>query len=152
MKTFLSFLSIAFASVLLLGGCASNNTTKHDPAPSSPAGHVWTLAAIGGESVVLPEGGRAPDLHFSPDGLSVSGYTGVNGFSGRSDFNGKNLKFGPLATTRRAGPEELMQIESRYTSALTNVSGWKIERRQLVLLIGEQPALVFELQPARVQL
>lgn len=153
-------LSLAAISSLLLGGCASNNTTKFDLAPASPAGHAWTLAAVRGEPVVLPElasqmpegAQRIPEIRFSADGLSVSGYTGVNGFSGRSDFNGEKLKFGPLATTRRAGPPELMTLENHYTAALTNVTAWKIEHRQLLLLIDGEPVLVFELQPARVQL
>lgn len=152
MKTSLSIFSVAFASVLLLGGCVSNEATRRDPAPSSPAGHVWTLASIQGEGVVLPDGAQVPDLRFAPDGLSVSGFTGVNGFSGRAEFDGNDLRFGPLATTRRSGPVELMQIEGRYTAALTNVSAWRIEHRQLVLLAGDVPVLVFELQPPRVQL
>ncbi|EIQ01828.1 heat shock protein [Opitutaceae bacterium TAV1] len=135
---------------VLLAGCASRTTGL--PAPDSPVGYGWTLASIGGDPVTLPADNARPlRLQFGADGLSATGYSGLNGFLGRTNFDGNKLKFGPLAMTRRGGPAELMQLENRYTAALTSVTAWAIRDRQLVLSAGDTPVLVFEMEPPRVQ-
>ncbi len=73
-------------------------------------------------------------IEFARDG-SVSGNTAVNRFSGKADVDGSNLKFGPLVTTRRAGPPAVMDQEQRYIKALDKVRSFRIEANGLLSLL-----------------
>jgi heat shock protein HslJ len=64
----------------------------------------------------------------------VSGSTGVNFLSGTYERDGDELKFGPLITTRRAGPPALMQQEVAFNRALEATAGWRIREGALELL------------------
>jgi heat shock protein HslJ len=48
------------------------------------------------------------------------------------------LRFGPLATTLMAGPEDAMQRESLFLEALQRVTSYRLEGRSLALLAGDE--------------
>jgi len=52
-------------------------------------------------------------------------------------IDGQTLKFGPLATTRRAGPPALMDQESKFLGALEKVAGYRLEETGLLYLIDD---------------
>ena len=73
----------------------------------------------------------------------VSGFAGVNRLAGRLAGEGE-LLFGPLATTRMAGPPPAMELETRYLAALQQATGWRIEDGRLLLQVGGETLATFE--------
>lgn len=137
-------------SVLALasGGCASragSDAAKPQPAaevaaPKIPvietlAGTQWLVVELDGAPAPAPLEGWAPlSLEFTADGLGVTGNGGVNRFGGRAKLDEKGvLEFGPLAMTRRAGPSVQMELEHRYTQALSRVMAWRQDGGRVVL-------------------
>ena len=53
------------------------------------------------------------------------------------------LKFGPLLTTKMAGPPELSELESRFLRALEQVTQWGIEGEELRLFAGNREVARF---------
>ena len=108
-------------------------------APAALVGD-WTLVDITGAT--LPEGIRTPTLSVMADG-TVGGNSGVNRFTGRLT-GGDDVLFGPLASTRMAGPPPAMELENRFLQAMTAATAFEIEGNQLTLRGPEGPLLTFE--------
>lgn len=132
------------AAVVGPAGCASNNsaTVSVRPPPTPIRGGRFALVALGGQP---PEGERRMELSFGSDGR-VTGFGGVNQFSGPFELAGAGenrgqLRFGDLAVTLMAGPDNLMQQEKRYLDALRVVDGYIAEGGLLELTTGGQPVL-----------
>jgi heat shock protein HslJ len=70
----------------------------------------------------------------------VGGYAGVNRFMGRLASQTDAI-FGPLATTRRAGPPEAMELEQRYLRALSACDSYAIDGQSLTLMKADQPVI-----------
>ncbi|TWU56321.1 META domain-containing protein [Rubripirellula reticaptiva] len=88
----------------------------------------WLAEDIEGRGVV----DRAQStLTIAADG-SVSGSTSVNRYHGMATINQKSIKFGPLATTRRAGPPALMDQEKRFAAALEKTVRFRIAETGLL--------------------
>jgi heat shock protein HslJ len=87
---------------------------------SGPEGH-WEVSeiAIGGELVPPIEGSQ---LTLSVEDGRVWGSSGVNRFAGRFGDDGL---LGPLATTRMAGPDELMAQEDIFLRHLDEAEAWE---------------------------
>lgn len=103
----------------------------------------WLVEDIGGRGVV----DRAQTtITFAEDG-SVSGDTSVNRYQGRATIDGTKLSFGPLATTRRAGPPALMDQETRFLKAVETVKSFQIETTGLLSLLNEDGDTVLRLSP-----
>ena len=116
------------------------------------AGTSWVLAELDGEAVQPPPAGWSPQsLSFGKEGLGATGNAGVNRFGGRYQQYDAELSFGPLALTRRIGPETIMAAEQRYTQVLSRVVAWRQDGERLILLTsGEKRAAVFD--PAKPEL
>jgi heat shock protein HslJ len=140
---------------LLLTGCAQSIAWLNSPIPPAQplqpqpakvtdlAGTYWTLSVLEGQAIVPSSTGwAAPGLEFSADGQSAVGFSGVNRFSGRYTQDGAALEFGPLAMTRRAGPPDLMQTESRFTRILSGVTGWRQRGANIELIAANQVGAV----------
>jgi heat shock protein HslJ/phosphoserine phosphatase len=76
-------------------------------------------------------------LEVQPDG-TVAGNTAVNQYRGKATIDGRNIQFGPLATTRRAGPPALMNQESKFLAALDKTAGFRIDERGLLFLLDAE--------------
>jgi heat shock protein HslJ len=100
----------------------------------------WMLVKLNGK----PVDGRDISLEFDAKARRAAGSTGVNRWSGGYQLSGQSLEFGPLITTRRAGPPEAMQLEREFTQALENVTEIAHEGERLVLSDGDKARLVFE--------
>ncbi len=120
-------------------GCASDRSDRahrHDgelregdrsaPRSSRPVsitGAEWVLVEMGGAAAEPDDAGKRPRLRLDPgDERRVTGSTGVNHLSGTYAQSGGALQFGPLITTRRAGPPALMRQESTLLQALENTA------------------------------
>ncbi len=72
----------------------------------------------------------------------VSGTGGVNRLLGEYRLVGSRLTLGALASTRMAGPPELMKSEQQLLAALARVARWAIDDEQLILADGANTEVV----------
>ena len=101
---------------------------------------TWLLVDLGGKPPAAPAGvdlrdpRSRPRLKFDAPAKRVSGGTGLNSFDGPYESSGGGaLKFGALATTRRAGEPEMMTQESAFLSALDSTSAARVTESTLRL-------------------
>jgi heat shock protein HslJ/uncharacterized membrane protein len=103
-------------------------------ADSSPlVGRTWRLEDIERRGVI--DNLNSP-ITIAADG-KVSGDAGCNRMTGQATVSGTAIRFGPLATTRRACPPAIMDQERRFLDALGRVARWRIERGLLFLIDAE---------------
>jgi len=121
--------TFALCTALLLAACAGSGGA---PAPLS--GTVWNVKEAEGQVFKPLKGGRDAHLRLDAQKKRATGYSGVNSFAGAYESAGAALKFGPIASTRRAGPPAAMAFESAYFKALGATRGYRISGDQLELL------------------
>ena len=105
------------------------------PAPSSPAsltGRTWVLEDLSGAGVI--DDAQAT-LEVAQDGR-VRGRATCNRFSGSATIAGDSIAFGPLASTRMACAEALMNQERNYMAALAQAKQWEVQGSTLFLHLG----------------
>ncbi len=78
------------------------------------AGTSWVVTSIDEEPLPVDD---PPTIGFDDEG-HVSGGAGVNRFTGTWSLDEGVLVFGPLATTRMAGPPDRMDLERRFLEVL----------------------------------
>lgn len=103
-------------------------------ATGATAAGTWRLVELEGVDLTALE--EAPELVIGADG-ALSGYGGVNRFSGQSDaaeLGEGRLCAGPLISTRRAGPPAAMDAESRFLALLSASHDWRRSDGALELL------------------
>jgi heat shock protein HslJ len=122
--------------ICLLGmqGCARSSPEGTSPMPS-PVGVEWRLVSIGGTAAGTGANGQPATLRLDETSGRASGYAGCNQFSGSYTLSGSSLSFGPLAMTRMACAQG-GELESRYTMALEQATGWKTTSTGLELRKG----------------
>lgn len=103
---------------------AVSTTSKETSAVTLDAlvGPTWKLVSINGKNVV----DKSNVSMILGAGGKVAGNTGVNRFSGMAEIKGKEISFGPLATTRRAGPPALMAQECMFLTAMLDVGAMNL--------------------------
>ena len=87
------------------------------------AGTRWRIASIDGVPVLASE---VLPVDFGHDGRA-SGSTGVNQFTASYNVTSEYLTFGPMATTRRAGPPELLEQEGRVVQSLAGMCRYHLD-------------------------
>ena len=131
MKRILSVLLAASS----LAACANQPTRVSPPEinAASLVGSVWADPA--------GSGGNQPRLQFVST-ISVNGTGGCNTFSGKVEFDGARIKFGPLVSTKRmcVGPPQ--HVEDVFFRALDNARTVRIDDGQLVLADGAGKELI----------
>ena len=103
--------------------------------PISLGDTTWTLVELEGATI---EDEHAPNLVFDLEESRVAGTGGVNRVLGTFALAQGELRFGPLATTLMAGPEEMMQRERAYLDALARVTSYLLEGSSLELLADDE--------------
>ena len=86
-------------------------------------GTVWQLEDLGGAGVI--DDAQAT-LEFA-EGGSVSGNGSCNRFRGTATVSGSDISFGPLALTRMACPEAIMNQENAFLAALGKASRFEVK-------------------------
>jgi heat shock protein HslJ len=91
------------------------------------AGTSWNVTGInnGNQAVVSLATGTAITLVFGTDG-TVSGSGGCNTYSGNVAVDGDAISFGPLASTKMACPQPVMDQETQFFAALAASSTFNI--------------------------
>ncbi len=97
----------------------------------------WTLVELDGMPVEIAADELAPSLVLDLEEARVAGSGGVNRLTGHFALSGDELRFGPLATTRMAGPENVMQREAAFLAALERVTSYALDGRTLTLLADD---------------
>jgi heat shock protein HslJ len=140
-------------AVALLGACAGPGKDS-GPAMVTPANldrlvnREWLLETITVDSQrVIMHVDATQTLVFSPDGR-VTGYGGVNRFAGTFKVAPDGALSFPgagLATTRMAGPPELMEKERAYLKGLSKSTRAIVAKNGLQLQSDDgSTVLVFE--------
>ena len=94
---------------------------------------TWTAVELNGAPLAEDS---APTLVFDLEESRVAGSSGLNRLMGTFSLAEDELRFGPLATTLMAGPEDTMQRESEFLDALARVTGYALDGRSLALAAG----------------
>jgi len=123
----------ALFGVSAVAGC-SHASGGASPRAAPLEGTRWVLAEVSGHQAATGLDDEPVTLQLDRALGRATGYAGVNRFSGEYHLEGASLRFGPLATTRRAGPPGAESLEASVLNALTAVSGWKITGESLDLL------------------
>lgn len=122
------------AAVALAAACARYGAAGAGSAAGVPLENTeWALVELGGQPArTAPDG--APTLRLDSAQRRASGNTGCNSFGGEYELSGGTLRFGVLATTRRACVDpELNQQEAAFLRALAETRGWRVAGDTLVL-------------------
>ncbi|HEC07526.1 MAG TPA: META domain-containing protein [Thiolapillus brandeum] len=107
-------------------------------------GTEWVLRSIG-EQAVPPE----PQITLTYEDGRINGSSGCNNyFADMKDQQSEagGVKVGPVGSTRKACPSDIMELEGQYLKYLGQVSSFSFMERQLVLswAVGNQTGtLVF---------
>jgi heat shock protein HslJ len=99
-------------------------------------GVEWRLVEAGGKPIAPLAGGEMPYIVLDPAQKKASGYTGCNNFFGQYELDGASIKFGPIASTRSACPDQEAAIETAFLKALSETHGWMIKKGMLLLFAG----------------
>jgi heat shock protein HslJ len=100
---------------------------------ASLTGTAWKAQAItirGGFSTLI--NGTEITIQFGTDG-KVSGSSGCNRFTGSYEATDDQLTFGPLATTRMACAQDIMDQEQGFLNALAATTTYRIVGTTLTL-------------------
>ena len=99
----------------------------------------WALVELEGEPVEVGPDELRPSLVLDLEEAHVAGSGSVNRLTGTFAMSESVLRFGPLATTRMAGPDDAMRREQRFLDALGRVTSHELEGRTLTLLADDHP-------------
>ncbi|MEB3323072.1 MAG: amidohydrolase family protein [Synechococcaceae cyanobacterium] len=102
------------------------------------AGREWILVSLLGEPVSTP---RPPTLRAAGGRLSIFG--GINRLNGSVALVRDRVVIGELASTKMAGPPELMALENRFAGTLRTVNGFHVKGTKLELLRDETVVATF---------
>jgi heat shock protein HslJ len=101
----------------------------------------WTLVELDGRPVETGGDGPPPSLVLDLEESRVSGSGGINRLIGTFVLSEDELRFGPLATTLMAGPEDAMRRERELVAALERVTSYELDDRTLTLLARDDPVV-----------
>lgn len=120
----------ASALIFSLTACASASGPAADAAPRALGGSEWMLRDVGGTPALA--GGDA-SLAFL-DGERANGSGSCNRFTATYTLGADgSLRFGPIATTRRACPGPIGEQEARYLRALESAERVALQGGELLI-------------------
>jgi heat shock protein HslJ len=124
-----------WSAVRAVGASAALMGCAQKPPPTPLAGPQWQLVELPGQAMPVAAGTSRPTLNIAGEPARATGTAAVNNFVGTVQMAGGNaLTFGPLATTRRAGPAAAMQLEAAYLTALAATRSYRTGAGTLDLL------------------
>ncbi|MFL5383482.1 MAG: META domain-containing protein [Longimicrobiaceae bacterium] len=142
-----TLLALALAIGCAPSGVAAGEASGGEAGPLE--GTEWSLVEVGGQPARAAGTAGTPTLRLDAAQKRAMGNTGCNSYGGPYELSGESLRFGALASTRRACvDEELNRQESAYMRALDETRTWRITGSTLVLS-GESGVVArFAAQPA----
>ncbi len=157
-----ALLGVAMLLVTVTVGCGGPSQDPESPLepgslqdPVALQETAWVVTGVLDDSGSLrapvdagQAGWRGMTLEFDAEGRAV-GNGGVNGFGTdyEADSDG-SLRFGQIASTLMAGPEEFMEQEAAFFSALSQVAAFSVsEDGGLLQLLDAQGVVVITAEP-----
>lgn len=135
-------LGLALVAVAL-AACMPSQTSGAGDAAAALAGTSWRLTELNRQSPV--PGIIPPTLVFDASGDRASGNGGCNQFNGPYTQTEASLRFGALASTRRACTDAAGNAqETAYLQALGSTTRFTTDRGTLVLYDGTQAIARFQ--------
>jgi heat shock protein HslJ len=124
---------VSDGGLLLDGAAVALTFVEEEPMEAMPLeGTEWVLDTVAaGDAVSSALAGT--EVTLTLEGGAASGTAGCNRFSGGYTLDGGSLSFGPLATTKMACPDDVMDQEQAVLAALEGVAGWAVEGDRLSL-------------------
>jgi len=109
---------------------------------------TWELDYIANASIPFNElyPNKKPFISFESGSKKVSGNGGCNNFNTTMDVQGKNIKFGPIASTRMACPGE---GEPLFFQSLEKVNVQSVNDNSLTLIVGDIAIMRFQKKEAQ---
>lgn len=126
---------LAVLTALALAGGAGAQATL--------TGTTWTLTGLTEVGKPVSPGSAAPRPTLHLDGKAASGSTGCNTYRASYVARSGVLRFGPLATTRRACPDRVDGLEARFLNLMGRVTRFQLGGNTLTLFAGSRDRLVF---------
>jgi heat shock protein HslJ len=110
----------------------TDSSTGKNPATALP-GTGWQLSSYSyHEAVVSGTEVSTITLVFNDPG-NLNGFGGVNSYFGSYNLNGNAISIGPIGSTKMAGPQPLMELETKYFNLLESATGVSITSNSLSL-------------------
>ena len=150
MRTVTSGIAL-LAMAALAAGCAPYGAGTAE-APNGAAapleGTTWSLVELGGQPARPAGDNGTPTLRLDAAQKRASGNTGCNSYGGVYELSGESLRFGALASTRRACLDEVLnRQETAFLGALADTRTWRIADGTLVLSGEAGPLARFVAKP-----
>ena len=107
-------------------------------APENPLVGSWQVTGYnnGAGAVVSVAIGTELTANFGAGGI-LQGSGGCNDYSGSYVSSRETLSIGPLATTRKACAEPIMEQEARFLAVLQASTGYRLEPQIIVLVLPD---------------
>ena len=144
---------LAAISVFFLFSCSNTTTLQNNGATGTGttvkqkdiADTSWKLTAISGEKITpkMMNGQEVGVITLDITADKISGSAGVNRYFGTYTINGKDITVSGMGSTRMMGPQDLMEKESKYLSALGNVTGFEFKDNNTLVLKAGADSLTF---------
>lgn len=135
-------MTIAFVAALampcgFLASCASTPSNAQTDADGD-----WELVSFVKDGVAQSIAPATLSVTEKGSGsYAVSGFSGVNNYSGSLKADGNKIVVAPnLAFTRMAGSQAAMEFESDYLDLLANAESWNVSGKKLSLTGGKAVA------------
>ena len=134
-------------SVLFLFTVSSAKTTKFKKIKTLSS-TSWKLTDFQNETLIYQYIGSKTlgeiTLSFAKKENLISGFSGVNTYSGNFEINGENITFSNLASTKLYGPRNVMEQEYKYLTVLPETASYKIlDEKTLKLVTSDGTELTF---------
>ncbi len=149
MRTLSMGCTLLFLLALACGaGCCPSRVAESGPPAGVPLENTyWKLLEVDGQPARVGDKSAEPYLQLDPAQKQAHGGTGCNLFSGRYELKGSSLRFGPLASTRRACLDpEMNRQETALLNALGATRTWQVTGDTLVLRGGTGQVVRFAAQ------
>ena len=100
----------------------------------------WKLLEMG--QTTLPE--KDGEITISFDENKVNGNSGVNNYFSNYIMASDIIMIGPIGSTKMAGPDKFMKLESQYLNILQNSKKIKLDNNRLTFTTDDGKTLTFK--------
>lgn len=142
MKRFMTIALAASCGFFFACASAPKGADSASAATGAEANGDWDLVSFEKDGEKISVATATLSITDNGDGsYAVSGFSGVNNYSGSLTVSGNNITFAPnLASTRMAGPQDAMEFEAAYLELLGNADTLSVTDSELSLSGGKTVA------------
>ena len=104
----------------------------------------WKLVDISDKNMkkILGTNQVRVTLNFSED--RIHGDSGINSYFSNYIITSDNIVVGPIGSTKMAGPDNFMKLESQYLNILQNSKKIKLDNNRLTFMTNDGKTLTFK--------